>query len=1425
MESRSVFCGRHLIFILASVFSLVWIGLHSTPIAAAAAVHPFQSANSGQPAGKNVTFWVIFRDKADLSGPKAQRNWVNRGQAVVQELQNTAAATQGKVRMLLKGRGVPHRSFWIANALKVTADESTMKELAKQPEIESILPDRVYSIPQPLPTAGSPSVQGIEWNISQIRAPAAWSTFGARGDGIVVANIDTGVQFDHPALVAQYRGNLGGGVFRHDYNWYDPSQICGSPSDAPCDNDDHGTHTMGTMVGNDGGVNRIGVAPGAKWIAVKGCETNNCSTEALLAAGEWLLAPTDLNGSNPRPDMRPHVVNNSWGGEQDDPFYRAIVDAWIAAGIFPAFSNGNEGPDCSTTGSPGDYAATYSSGAFGSDGRIADFSSRGPSLMGGASKPNIAAPGVDVRSSVAGSGYATFSGSSMASPHTAATVALIWSAAPSLIGNIAATRALLDQSAINTADASCGGTSAKNNVWGEGRLDAFAAVEAAPRGPVGTLLGRVTNSQNGAAIAGATVSATSTLTRSTRTSSSGDYALTLPVDSYSVTMRAYGFSSRTLNGVNISEGVSTRRNIALSPAPRQQVFGYARDQAGRPLANAKVQILETPLTPAMTDATGYYSFANVPQGTYTLVADAGRCNLSDSKTVTVNAATATDFRLPQLYDALGYSCRTQTAAFIAANNVLTLQGDDDSQAVSLPFAFPFYGQTYNTAYVSTNGFISFVGRNTQFLNELLPTAEEPNAAIYALWDDLYVDASASVRTRLIGAAPNRQFVIEWRNVGFCCEIAQRFSFEIVLFEDGRILTQYDGIGSNQRQRGASATIGIEDEAGSTALQYAFSQPVLNSGVAVVYHAPPIGFVQGTVRDAINGKGLIGATVKVRQNGAVVRETIAGEGGRYRLALRAGNYTLEARALNYVTRRTTVAVSEDASVTRNFPLNSARVTVAPTALTVTAVAGRVVTKPLQISNPGRATLEYSIVELPVALARRIQDTPRNPNISGSDPPEGYKPTPVTAVFRGADTLLLMDALPWNTDMLQGVLEGNGVPFDIATSREMSAVDLSRYRTVFIAGDQPLGFYVNYRANRARISDFVDAGGLLWVSAGAGGWNEGSLDGEQLPGGIVMRGPLFERVNDVLNTAHPTMQGVPTPIEGSPASLTSFANLPKSAVVLSRGRDTGLPTAIEYAYGSGKVLAFGQPLEYAAQSNEPAGLILENSIPYAYDYDPAKDIAWLSSSPGTGTIEAGATQIMGVSIDTRGRKPGVYRARLQLRTNDPTSSRVLVPITLTIPAYEKAIDVGGGGYVTGNNFHWEADRLYSPGSWGYFGASTVSSTTRAISRTTDDPLYQSLRQGMLEYRFDNVPPGTYEVGLRFAEIIDQQPNRRVVHVLVEGEQKIFGHDTALEVGSLAADNHTVFARVTDGQLNVRFLPYTTGSQPATINALRVTHRPDM
>jgi subtilisin family serine protease len=427
-------------------------------------------------AGEETAAFLVYLDEtADLSGAATLASKPARTAHVYQELTGLARDSQAGLRASLDAQGVAYTSFWIANALLVEGDRALLDELATRSDVASIEPDRSYPLIEP--TAGfapAAAINAIEWGISNIRADQVWSQFGATGQGIVVANIDTGVQSDHPALAGQYRGTATGG---HDHNWFDPTGMCGA---VPCDNSGHGTHTMGTMVGDDGAGNQIGVAPGAQWIAAKGCESNACSGSSLLAAGQWMVAPTDGNGANPDPAMAPDIVNNSWGGGNGDTWYEATVQAWVSAGIFPMFAAGNAGPACGSVNSPGDNLSAYAVGAHDINNAIASFSGRGPSAAGaGLVKPNLSAPGVSVRSAVPGNGYGLASGTSMATPHAAGAVALLWSAQPALRGDIDGTRAVLDQSAVDTGANQCGGTTTSNFVFGEGRLDALAAVTLA----------------------------------------------------------------------------------------------------------------------------------------------------------------------------------------------------------------------------------------------------------------------------------------------------------------------------------------------------------------------------------------------------------------------------------------------------------------------------------------------------------------------------------------------------------------------------------------------------------------------------------------------------------------------------------------------------------------------------------------------------------------------------------------------------------------------------------------------------------------------------------------------------------------------------------------------------------------------------------
>jgi subtilisin family serine protease len=249
---------------------------------------------------------------------------------------------------------------------------------------------------------------------------------------------------------------------------------------------------MGTIAGDDGGSNQIGVAPGARWIGCRNMEERWGTPATYAECFEFFLAPYPLGGdpfTDGVPALAPHVINNSWTCPAtegcDWSTLQAIVENVRAAGIVVVASAGNDGyGGCSTVQDPiAIYDAAFTVGATGSGDGIAGFSGRGPVAADGSNrlKPDVVAPGVNVRSCVPGTGYGTKGGTSMAAPHVAGTVALLWSAAPHLVGNVGATEQLIAQTARpRTTAEGCGGDGTgdvPNNVYGWGIVDALAAVE------------------------------------------------------------------------------------------------------------------------------------------------------------------------------------------------------------------------------------------------------------------------------------------------------------------------------------------------------------------------------------------------------------------------------------------------------------------------------------------------------------------------------------------------------------------------------------------------------------------------------------------------------------------------------------------------------------------------------------------------------------------------------------------------------------------------------------------------------------------------------------------------------------------------------------------------------------------------------------
>jgi subtilisin family serine protease len=352
-------------------------------------------------------------------------------------------------------------------------------------------------LPGPVPVnhGDSAAPKTPQWNLTQIEADQVWTTLGITGRGIVVGTSDSGVDGQHPALRGGFRGG--------DDSWYDPWNHTRTPTD----HGGHGTHTLGSAVGRapDGAVPRqppqdvpvpaapaIGVAPGAEWVGCVNLDRNFGNPARYLDCLQFMLAPFPAGG-NPlrdgRPERAPHILTNSWGcpGLEgcDLRSLRPATEALTAAGIFFVAAAGNTGPFCRTVSDPpAPYPDVLTVGAVDRAGKVADFSSRGPAA-GGLAKPDVSAPGVGVLSALPGDTYGELDGTSMATPHVAGVVALMWSANPRLVGDIARTRRLLTETARpplptfgENGDDACGGAV---NVRGAGVVDALAAVRAAQR--------------------------------------------------------------------------------------------------------------------------------------------------------------------------------------------------------------------------------------------------------------------------------------------------------------------------------------------------------------------------------------------------------------------------------------------------------------------------------------------------------------------------------------------------------------------------------------------------------------------------------------------------------------------------------------------------------------------------------------------------------------------------------------------------------------------------------------------------------------------------------------------------------------------------------------------------------------------------------
>jgi subtilisin family serine protease len=915
-------------------------------------------------------YLVTLREQADVSAAYDITDWEERGWYVYNTLREVADRTQVDILAILKSSPdvVDYQSHFIINGIHVTSGVATLDAVAAHPAVDRIDAENVFTIPEPEVING---VLAPEWGVEIIRATEVWdlNIFGA---GVVLATIDTGVQYNHPALEDKYRGTATGS---HDFNFFDPANICAG---GVCDNNGHGTHVTGSMLGDDGGANQIGVAPEATWIAAKGCESNSCSQTSLLASAEWILAPCEF-GDAPGapscdPNMRPHVVNNSWGGGGGNPWYQASVDAWRAAAIIPVFSAGNSGPGSGTIGSPSDYCNVMSIGGTNSSDGMYPSSSRGPGAFPDCTdKPDISAPGQGVRSSVPTNSYATFSGTSMASPHVSGCIALMLSVAP-----------MLDYDQVYdilTTTAEDLGAPGFDYDFGHGRIDCYEAVLEAQvlAGPTGTLEGEVTADGSGDPLAGALIEATLnvTTTRTALTDATGQYVMTfVPEGTYDVTASLFGYLPQTVSGVDVISGTVTIQDFSLELAPSHTISGIVTDaNTGWPLY-ASIEVDGADIPTVWTDPVdGSYSIL-LPEGiTYTLHVEAWVAGYEgESRGVGPLTGDVTE----------DFGLDVDAASCIAPGYSLSYLYFEDFQADN---------GGYTLAQTGTNPAPWEWGEPVTWPGECPAGTNCWGTNLNGNYNNSAGETLTSPMIDLSGVAPGEQLTARWYQANHIETFTWDKAYAEVSIDSGPWTIMWQNPGNTVQESWRELTYDISAAAGSDVqFRWRFtSDSIINfaglyidrvaiaEGTACQPEAG--GLIVGNVYDSNTGEALVGAYVSGEVDSMTTVANPADpnvDDGFYTIFAAAGSNDVTASmAGGYVDETVTLNITDGTTTGHDFDLAAGWLVPDPTAFDLEVELGSSDTALLTLNNNGDAALDYSL--LVVALSEDFE---------GTFPPDGW-----------------------------------------------------------------------------------------------------------------------------------------------------------------------------------------------------------------------------------------------------------------------------------------------------------------------------------------------------------------------------------------------------------------------------------------------------
>jgi hypothetical protein len=436
----------------------------------------------GQPGFHGEQLFVVLNEQVDINDSIGALSFDEKKVSLYRKLTKLAETSQLDLTTELDKFGIDYKSYYLVNGIAVEGGPIISFWINRRSDV-----DRVLEIPvlRPLP-ADSPIAMGaapepddLLWNLSIIGVDRVREEFGITGEGITIGQSDSGVDGNHPDLKDSYRGNTG----NPSHSWYDPWYSTAEPVDIS----GHGTHTLGIIVGE-----KTGIAPDANWFGCVNLARNLANPAIYLECLQFMFAPFPPGGdsfTDGDPTLSAHILNNSWGCPEfegcDHDVLLDAVKALRSAGIFIVSAAGNDGPGCETVAHPiALYEQVLSVGAIDRNENLAYFSSLGPVTVDGSNrlKPDLVAPGVEILSTFPMGTYEILPGTSMSGPHVAGTVALMWSANPSLIGEVGLTESILKQTARpyeGFLPECIANASLPNNAVGYGILDTYAAVKMA----------------------------------------------------------------------------------------------------------------------------------------------------------------------------------------------------------------------------------------------------------------------------------------------------------------------------------------------------------------------------------------------------------------------------------------------------------------------------------------------------------------------------------------------------------------------------------------------------------------------------------------------------------------------------------------------------------------------------------------------------------------------------------------------------------------------------------------------------------------------------------------------------------------------------------------------------------------------------------